>query len=75
MDDESIEKAFTDIQIFGHRIASRNKAFSDLANRFSVFDRLLEVFPPAYDIARDTLIMQPEKSVENKLKALQDKEI
>jgi hypothetical protein len=74
MDDESIEKAFTDIQTLRHRIAFRNKAFSGLTNRSSVFNRLLKAFPPAYDIARDTLMMQPEKSVENKLKALQDKE-
>jgi hypothetical protein len=58
IDDESIEKAFTNIQIFKHRIASRNKVYAGLTNRFSVFDRLLEVFPLTYNVMRDTLIAQ-----------------
>jgi hypothetical protein len=67
MDDESIEKVFTDIQILGYRIASRNKIYASLADKSSVFDRLLEAFPPVYDVMRDTLMAQTKESVKHKL--------
>ena len=57
MDDESIEKTFINIQIFKYRIASRNKVYVGLINRFLMFNRLLKAFLPAYDIMRDTLII------------------